>query len=340
MAKLWPELIEPQELTEYARMQLSEVEKAKGNLANWLPNRLVNDTVVRWRQNDNGLVSLAAFRGWDNEPEIGPKRGGKRHKIEMEPIARSVPVSELDQIRARNTNDESLREMILGAVDDLVNAIADTAEAARGKVLVSAKFEAPEIGVEDDYNRRADHDITLASGKQWTDAKVSRLDLLQEWHDMYEETNGFTPGCILMSRRVFRLLSTGEEFKTNLIGGGSRPATQEQVNEIIESAGLAPIHVYTRRTSAGLVLPDNKLLLLPAPVESSNYLGTKLGATLWGQTLTAQDPAYSLADSEQPGLVVGVYRNETPPLITRTIADAAFQPVLFNPDMSLVATVA
>ena len=110
-------------------------------------------------------------------------------------------------------------------------------------------------------------------------------------------------------------MAAGDEFKTSLVGGGSRPATVADVNAIVEGAGLPPIEVYTRRTASGLVLPDNELLLLPAPVDPDAWEQSQLGATFWGQTLSSQEADWDIEDSEQPGIVAGVFRAEKPPMI-------------------------
>ena len=96
---------------------------------------------------------------------------------------------------------------------------------------------------------------------------------------------------------------------------------------------------YDRRTSAGRVLADDVLLMLPAPVDPNDPEGTELGATFFGQTLTSTDPLYGLEDAEQPGIVAGAYRGDKPPMIAEVIGDAIALPVLANADLSLAAKV-
>jgi hypothetical protein len=115
------------------------------------------------------------------------------------------------------------------------------------------------------------------------------------------------------------------------------------VQATVSAAGLPPIYTYDRRVSvagsAGRVLPDDKVFFLPAPVDPNDGLGTELGATFWGRTLTSTDGEWNLQDAEQPGLVAGAYRNPKPPMIAEVISDAIALPVLANADLSFVADV-
>ncbi|UJP39333.1 major capsid protein [Cellulomonas palmilytica] len=335
---LWTDLIDPATLTGYVRESLADIEARRGSLARYLPNRTVPDVQVRFVAGQAGLVVEAEFRAYDAEPTVGKKPSGKRTILELPPIGQIIPVSEYDQLRTRGASDETILNEILGTGRRVAQAIADRMERLRGVVLRTGVATIPEIGAADSFGRSGSHTVTASA--LWSSAtSVSRLTDLQTWCDTYEATNGVAPGVILMPRRVLRVMAQGDEFKTSLVGGGSRPATAADVNAIVEGAGLPPIEVYTRRTASGLVLPDNELLLLPAPVDPDEWEGTQLGASFWGQTLssTAEDWGIELAD--QPGIVTGVYRHETPPMIAEVHGDAIGMPVLANADLSFKATV-
>lgn len=335
---LWTDIIDPATLTGYVRESLTDIERRRGNLARFLPNRTVPNIVVRFVAGQAGLVEEAKFRAYDAEPAIGKKPTGKRTTLELPPIGQNIPVSEYDQLRTRNASDDAVLAEILNTARQVTQAVADRMERLRGVVLRTGKATIPELGADDDFVRAAGHTVTAAA--LWTSATtVSRLADLQSWSDVYEATNGVPPGVILMSRRVMRVLAQGDEFKTSLVGGGSRPATAGDVNAIIEGAGLPPIEVYTRRTSAGLVLPDTELLMLPEPVDPDDWESAQLGASFWGQTLSSQEPGWGIEDTEQPGIVAGVYRNEKPPMIAEVVSDAIGMPVLANANLSLKATV-
>jgi hypothetical protein len=337
---LWTDLITPAELTGYARASLEDFEARNGTLARWLPNRFVQDIVARFVAGAaGGLVAAADFRAFDAEPTLGKGLDAKRYTLDLPAIGRNIPVSEYQQLRNRNSSDAAMIASIERTTDLVVNRI----EAVRGTVLQTGKatVNTGTFSVEDDYARAAGH--TTTAGSLWSTGSVDRLAYLQTITDLYRDTNGEDAGVMLMSTRVFRALQSGTQFQTQLLNGGARNATQDEVRGIISAAGLPEIVLYDRSYMEGTtktkVLADDRILLLPAPVDPMDGEGSELGATFWGQTLTSMSDEFELADEDQPGLVVGVYRNEKPPMIAEVISDAIAWPVLANPNLSLAAKV-
>ncbi|MFK5691286.1 major capsid protein [Ornithinimicrobium sp. LYQ92] len=336
---LWTDVIDPASLTGYARESLSDQEARRGTLAQFLPNREVADVAVRFVQGAFGLVEEAQFRAYDAEPEIGRPQHGKRVMLELPAIGQNIPVSEYQQLRTRGADDEAVRNAILRTTDQVVRAVADRVERLRGTVLATgrATIDQDNFKTDDDFGRSAGHDVTAAD--LWSASDVDRMAYLETLMDTYRETNGEDPGSLLMSTRVFRALASGDQLRVQLVNGASRPATAADVRAIVTGAGLPDITLYDRRTSGGRVLPDDTLLLLPAPVGTDDWAGSQLGATFWGQTLTSTDARYGIEASEQPGIVAGAYRNEKPPMIAEVISDAIALPVLANANLSLAAKV-
>lgn len=342
---LWTDIIDPATLTGYARASLAEYEARKGTLARWLPNKLVTDIVVRFVAGQTGLVETAKFRAFDAEMGIGKAPGGQRVVLELPALGQNIPVSEYSQLRIRGASDDQILRSIQDTTDVVVRAVADAIEYLRGIVLLTGKATITDdkFVTEDDFSRPGAHTVT--AGALWSASPAtSRLTDLQTWCDVYRDTTGEEPGAIVTSTRVTRIMAAGTEFQTQLINGGARPATQGDIDAITAGAGLPPIYRYDRRVNrngaATKVLPDNRLLILPAPVDPNDDGGTVLGATFWGQTLTASEESWGIDNSEQPGLVTGVFRGEKPPLIAEVISDAIALPVLTNAALSFSATVA
>lgn len=337
---LWTDLIEPADLTGYARRSLEEYEAERGTLARFLPNREVADTVVRFVSGRKGLVDEARFRAFDAEPEIGKGEGGKRTILELPALGQNIPVSEYEQLRTRNGGDgadDLVINAILRTTDRVVRAVADRIERLRGIVLNTGVATIPELGAADSFGRSASHNVTAPT--LWTDPTADRLAFIEQIADIYRESNGVEPGTLLMTNRVFRAFAAGDQFRVQLNNGASRPATEADVRGIVTGAGLPDIERYDRRTKAGKVLDDSRLFLLPEGVGTDDWAATELGATFWGTTLTSTDERYGIEPSEQPGIVAGVYRGEKPPLIAEVISDAIAMPVLANADLSLAAKV-
>lgn len=342
---LWTDLIDPATLTGYARASMADYESRRGTLARYLPNRDVADIVVRFVKGGTGLIDAARFRAYDAEPEVGTRPPARRITIELPALSQNIPVSEYEQLRLRsgNVSGEAALATVQNTTDAVVRAVSDAMERMRGVVLATGKATINQSNFvsEDDFGRPTTHQ--LIAGQLWNTGSVSRLAYLETILDVYRDTTGETPGSILMSTRVFRALASGDEFETSFANGGSRAATASQVQDILTGAGLPPIDVYDRRVSVNgvstKVLPDDSLLLLPAPVEVDDWQGTDLGATFWGQTLTSTDPDWEISEVDRPGIVTGVWKNPKPPMGVEVLSDAIGLPVLANADRSLAAKV-
>lgn len=334
------DLISPAELTGYARESLEDYELSKGTLAHWLPNRYVPDIAARFITGRNGLVPEASFRAYGAAPETGRYQPGKRVNIEMPALGQNIPLDEYWKLRARNASDDAIVRHIKAQARASVRAIADRIEALRGTVLVTGKatIDQANFKSDDDFGRDADMQVTAAT--LWSNPDAPVLDDLLAWVDKYSDKNGVLPGTILTSNRVAALLTRAAQLQTVLLGGATRPASREDVNSVLTGQGLPSISVYDRRTFSGRVLPDNLVLLLPPSVDVNDYEGTELGGSFWGLTESANKPDWEIAESEQPGVVVAGFEGEKPGDPTEIIADAVGLPVLANPDLSMVATVA
>lgn len=334
---LWTDVIDPATLTGYARESLAEQEARKGSLARWLPNRDVSDILVRFVAGQAGLVPEANYRAYDAEPEIGSRPTGKRHILELPAVGQNLPVSEYEQLLLRNAADTSMLKEILATTRRVVQAVSDRVERLRGEVLVTGIATIPELSPQgDDFGRKAAHNVTAAT--LWS-GSADILEDFEAWKQLYSDTNGVDPGTILTSSRVISAIAGNPAFQTQLVNGGARRASIDDVNTILSGLNLPTLTAYNRRTSKGRVIPDDRLIFLPEAVETTDWEGTELGATFWGQTLTSQDSDYAIEDGAEPGIVVGAYKAEKPPMIAEIISDAIALPVLANADLSLVAKV-
>lgn len=337
---LYTDLIDPATLTGYVRSGLEAIERAKPSLVAYLPNELVNNTEVKFFRNTNGLIPTAKFRAFDAPPEPGAKHQGQRVTYELAPLGHSVLVSEYEQIRLRNTSndDQPMLAELYKSADDVIFPISDLIEYYRGQVLLTGKFDVVQDNaiIHDDFQR--DASMTIPSSTAAAPFSTDPLNYLLSLQEQYEDlNNGTQVGAWVFTRKVISALIKSPEFALALANGASRSASQADVQSIFADKGLAPFTLYNRRVAFNgavtPVIPDGYALGLPAPASSPS--GTQLGATLWGTTLTAQDPAFGLGAADAPGLVAGVYRNDTPPMGLEIIADAIASPLLANPNLSM-----
>ena len=67
--------------------------------------------------------------------------------------------------------------------------------------------------------------------------------------------------------------------------------------------------------------------------------GSLLGATYWGRTVSAQYESWGIEPDEQPGIVVGIFRDEKVGSSIEAEADSIGEPVLANPNASMAIQV-
>lgn len=336
---LWDDLIDPVELTAEAREAADEAEARQGSLARFLPNVEVADIVVEVIETANGLVEEAQYRAWNAEPETAGEDEGGGFMLKLAALGQKRFMTEYAQLRNRNAGDAELRKLIVKNGRGVALAIVARMERQRAIALLTGKttITGRRYNSEDDFGRDPSH--TTATPVSWADPAASRLAHLEALVDKYVETNGVEPGAMVMSKRVLRSLAAGDEFATILANGSNRRATTEEVNGITSGASLPNIEVYDRRTSAGLLIPDDVILFLPEPGATSADEPTALGASFWGRTLTSMESTYSIEPVEQPGIVVAAHKNESVPHNAWIDSDAIGMPVLANANLTLVATV-
>jgi hypothetical protein len=336
---LWTDVLEPAELTGFARASVQAHEDKNGSLERYLPNTHVDDTHVEFTIGENGLQEAAEFRAFDAEPSIARQGQGKGLKLELPALGQKMPISEYRALRMRNASDDMYRQHILKTTNQIVRAIADRMEILRGVVLDTGKATVNQrnFAFSDDFGRPAEHNLTAAT--LWSNTTISRLDMMLQWAQLFAETNsGTTAERMLMSTRVYNSLRAGDEFVNQVTG---RPMSRGEINTILVDEGLPAIDIYDRRIKnyegvTARVTKDDTILFLPAPGAGGE---SELGATYWGTTLTATELDWAIEDTERAGIVAGVVKTDNVPVIAEVVADAIGMPVLGNAALSLAAKV-
>lgn len=333
---LWTDVIEPYELTQVARATLEEKERAN-TLATILPNKFVDDIVVRLTATDSGLLEAAEYRAYDAETSIGSAPAGKRLTVELPPLGQKVRVSEYDQLRLRagNVSDEQVKNTIAGAAVAVAKAVADRVELARGFALAQGELLIGEnqIVVEYPYGRDESMKVTAANKWQDSDAATPIADLTA-WVDAYVAKNGVEPDTLILSRKARANLLKSKEVRS--FAGASVPAavTVEFLNNLLESLDLPAVTTYDRKVKYHQkltpVIPEDKVIITSAQAG--------VGATFWGTPLEATEEGYDLAGEERPGIAVGAYKDDDP-LGVWVRASAIALPVLADGNLAMVAEV-
>lgn len=343
MSEILTDLITPKELTGFTREALADYEQAKGTLLRFLPNTEVPDTRVTLRPGQSGLIPEAAYRAWNAEPEIRSVPGAKRVTVDLQPLGINIPVSEYDRLRARNNSDNEAQNLILKAATYVARSVSDALEQMRGQVLVNGKATITNLGVEADFGR--DERLAPTVAKSWKDETVSVLDDLRAWWDLYSELNGEEPGAIVTSTEVARAIARTKDFRVPVVTGDAISASRERVNTVLLNEDMPFLTIYDRQTVSPTgekrrVIPKDRVLFLPAPVDPNAAMETDLGGTFWGVSDCATDPDWDIAPEEQAGIVTAVLReSKKPGHPTEVVSDAIAVPILANANLALCAKV-
>jgi hypothetical protein len=338
--------IDPASLTGYARSAMADLQVNRFTLSRWLPNNVIDDLMYRFTRGGEGLVEAATFRSYDTESPVASRPGVTRVTGELPPISRKIRLGEYDRLRQRRDPGFAVRNGIMTDAERMTRAVAARMELARGDALVNGTVTLNENGVIGtvDFGRTAGHTVT--AGTVWTNAAATPVTDLLTWRDTYVDTNGEEPGAILTSRRVVSLLMRNEEVRNVAFPSTStQPAviSDEVVNRALAAFGLPPIYQNDAKVRVGntatRIIPDDRLLFLPAPGDGMDPESTDLGATLWGTTAESLEPDFGIEEGEEPGIVAGAYSTKDPVAVWTKAAGIGL-PVLANPDLSFCADVA
>ncbi|GAA1138405.1 major capsid protein [Nocardioides aquiterrae] len=338
--------IDPAELTGYTRAALADFEQNQFTLARFLPSRNIDDLDYRFTAGGEGLVDAATFRVYDAPSPFGTRKGVQRVSGELPPISRQLRLNEYDRLRLRAAGDDAILNAIYADARRLARQIAARMEMARGEALYKGKIVLSENGVVAtvDFGRAAGHTVT--AGTAWTDTATSTpITNLVSWVDTYVAANGEKPGVALVSTRIARLMQRNAEV-INAVAGAAAERTRvtaEELNALLQSEGLPPIEVYDAQVNVGgsatRIIPDDRVVLAPAPGDPNDPESTDLGATLWGTTAEALEDEYAIESPDQPGIVAGTYKSPDPVAVF-TKASAIGLPVMANPNLTFAADVA
>lgn len=341
----------PAVLTGYVRQGLADYPQNQFTLDRWLPHQMVPDIQYRFAAGGTGLADAAMFRTYDAESPTGRRQGLTRVTGELPPISIKTRLSEYDSLRMRaavQPGNEEVKRAIMN--DGLKNArsVAARLEIARGDALVNGSVTIAENGVAATVNFGRAGAMSVTAGTLWsTVATADPFGDLDTWRTAYVAQNGAEPGAIVMSRSTLALMRRSTNVaKAVFPSAANTPSllSQQAISDALVAFGLPPLYVYyaqanTYAGAATPILPSNKVLLLPEPVDPNSPEDTQLGATMWGTTAESQLPEYGIEIADQPGIVAGSYHDPDPVGIW-TKAAAIALPVLANPNLAMCATVA
>ena len=291
----------------------------------------------------------ARFRSFDGSIHVSARDTGSEKRVKILPLSTSLSMGEYERLqlefaRTGGTNLQALVQSVYNDAANLTREVQARLEQAWGDVLVDGKLTINEEGFvgEADYGVPASQLVTAAISWITNPATATPFDDLMAWSDTYFTNNGERPASMLTSLVAQRALMTNPQLINAIIGAtpGRTRVSIPEINDLFVSNGLPQlVEPYGTRVdvdgTSTLVMPANKVVLLPADVGS-------LGATVFGLSATALElvnsKAVDLSFQNAPG-IVGVIEKSGPPYRQWTYVDCTAMPVLTTARLLMCATV-
>lgn len=331
------------ELTGAAR----EIEPPEDHrLEQFLPVREVADIEYKI---SNGTITrgVAQYRAFDAPTPIGRRAASAKSTTqELLPLGQKLIVGEYERLllqRAQGAINGGLVDQVYDDTRSNVVAIRNRYERARGQVLSTGTFALEnENGLVDVavFAVPATH-LNIIPAALFSDPAADIFGFFEDLGAIYQtdSDDGQLPGGWITSRRVMNAIRRNTQILRAQWGplttAGSARVTQSQVNEVLADNGLAPITVVETKVGGARVIPDHKLIAVPAnPAD--------LGRSVYGITAESLELVgsnavdFTLADA--PGITAVTLR-EGDPVAIWTKGAAVGLPVLERPELLMTANV-
>lgn len=338
MANLVYDLVDPAELIDYVRAYDNEVLRAEANfvLDAWLPNRPTEDLEFRIRKGALNDVDVAEYRAWDTPAPMTGRPGVSRIAGSLGPVSRQIPMGEEEYLRQRALDrgtDDPIIDAIFEDAERMVRAVQARIEMARGDLIDDGIVTIAENGLvlEADFGRSPAMSPTVTV--DWTDPTSLILTNLLAYQEIYEDTNGVTPGELVVPRSMVGNFALNQEFLDYASFAGTTPnrVNRQTIDSILAAEGLPPISVYDGQFRVNgvrtRVLNEDKVYFMPPQ-------GEALGHTFYGVTAEALKlRAKGLIERDATPGVVAVVTETEHPVQTFTVGTAIALPAMPNPDL-------
>lgn len=316
--KLWTDVINPADLTGYAREIADNYDDSALSLL--MPTATVDDVVFSW-DSDTKESLTAEYRAFDAETSIGDGGGFEHKTAALAPLGRKVRFGEYERLRRRNSDAAAFQAEADKKAAALAKGVVDRINLLRGQALVNGGYTISENGFKQTVDFGRDADLTVTAGTLW-DAGGDPLADITAWAEKFAEHAGVNPTHMVASSKIALALRSWITPD-----GAIKTASLADVNEELAANELPRLAVLNERVGTQRIIPADRLVM---GVEGLT------GGTIFGTTVEADDPRYSL-QGDLPGIVVGAYEQDDPATVwIRSVAIGL--PILANPSMSLSAT--
>lgn len=345
------ELFDPAEMTGFVRELLYNDYQLQG----WFPQVERQAIDYAFNRATRRREEIASFRGFDTPAQIGDRPGVARVHGEIPPMSKKLPITEWERLNLARQQGSTIAdtELLALAYEDatlLADSIQARLEYARGTVLTSGQVtfvtDTGFTGVVVDYNDPAFGSVTKTTvANLWSDFTNADpiSDLIAATQAWVIRNRGRQPGAVLITLQDLNNVVRCTKVRTLASVGGTIPSilTVSALNQLLEAYSVPPFVQYNCLVNVPgsgdtFVLPHGKAVMVPLPGDTVQFGETTMGVT--AEALELIGKGYLTIDTA-PGLV-GVGHTEYDPVTKWTKVSALGLPVLKNPNLITVMTVA
>lgn len=299
---------------------------------------------LEYLMGSNEAPVTASVHAFDTESEIASRDGGKLVREKIAFIKRKIQVNEelllrLNSVKETSPAYKSIIDTIYNDIDNMVRSVNVRIERMRYEALATGKVTANENDAKFsvDYDFRPDQlQVT-----DWTQSTADILGNIDKWIDSLVLATGITPGRILTTRKVVRMIADSVNVKKAILGDSTKRLSLTEINDFMTTHGLPLIGTEDRQYreqqpngtyKLNRYLPENSFVLLP---------DGPLGNTIFGPTpeelRLSQNPAVDI--SKVGNVLAMVYDETVDPVATYTKAVATALPSFPTAGQVVSATV-
>jgi len=312
------------DLREYTRQKQEEP-----NLGNLLfPSIKQSELTIGMIKGANKKSVTAQVYAPDSTTKLSGRDEISTIVLDMALVKDSKRLNERDLLYLANPRTQAERnETILKIFDDVTNTIDSVyrrINMMRFEVLQTGKLTLNENGVKGtiDYGMPANHQVTLATAKQWGKDGSTPLEDIFTWTDTIVADQGVLPTRAITDKGTLSLLLRDPAIKKAINGvNADKMLTRQELNAFLAQQDLPQLISYDEKyidfngKSVNLITPGN-FILLPEG---------KLGNTYFGPTAEELELVgkSGIESTSRDFITSVIYRQEDPVgRITKSVARA------------------
>jgi hypothetical protein len=294
---------------------------------NFLPNRNVYSTEVAYDIVKTSKY-IAPMIGFGSESPVVDRDAvaralrGESGKMGIKHIVTEEELLKLNQSRSEAENRGLIEALTMDGIR-LVQAVQRRIDVMKMEALTKGTFSHNKNGVKInvDFGIPAEHKVAI-TGTGWKDPARDIIQDLLDYTAIYENTNGFMPETILISRQAFTLLTKNEGFIAESGREFARRASEADIQNTLDYHGLPRLTIVAdRKVTVRNMYNDGSEVIEYMPENRLVFLSQGIGEYLVAPTVE---------NGFEPGIVL-MARDQDVPIMSTLEAVAAGFPAVQNP---------